>query len=239
MRTIIFYLYFFFYVIFIFPFLPYASYLKKKGRHDKYSDLVENIVRNWAKLLLWAAGAKVKVEGLENIPDRTAVFVSNHQSNFDIPLLLSSLDKPHGMLAKIEMKKIPGVAAWMKEFGCVFIDRDNPRESIKALNEAGEKLEEGISIIVFPEGTRSKCEKIGDFKSGAFKMAFKNNVPIVPVALNGTYKLFEANGNCVRPASVSLKVFPSIETAGMDKARQKVLGDEIKEMIENYIKQEA
>lgn len=148
-------------------------------------------------------------------------------------MLLTSLDKPNGFIAKKEAKKIPFVPTWMDYLGCVFIDRENPREAVKALNEAADKIKSGYSIIIFPEGTRSKSDNMGQFKGGAFKIAEKTRVPIVPVLLDGTYKIMEANKNWMVPGTVNVTILPPIDTTELTKADFKTLGPEIKASLEN------
>ena len=175
----------------------------------------------WAKFLLFAAGVRVTVQGAENIPGDTAVlFVSNHQGNFDIPVLLSSLDKPKGFLAKIELAKIPVIRSWMPKLGCVFIDRANLRQSIKAIQGCVEVLNNGQSMVIFPEGTRSKGPQIGEFKKGSLRLVEKVNVPIVPVTVNGTYKAMESNGNRVMSTDVTVTISPPIYFRRLSKDDQ-------------------
>lgn len=119
------------------------------------------------------------VEGQENIPAGPCVFVGNHRSYYDIPILLTALDAPHGILAKEELEKIPLLNRWMKLLGCVFVKRDDIRASVKALNDATAIVESGRSFVIFPEGTRYKGEEggAGEFKAGAFRIAIKTGCP--------------------------------------------------------------
>ena len=154
-------------------------------------------------------------------------------SYYDIPLLLASLDKPHGILAKEELEKIPLLNRWMKLLGCVFVQRDDLRASVRALNYATAIVESGKSFVIFPEGTRYKGEEggAGEFKAGAFRIAVKTGVPVVPVALTGARALFEGNGNLCHPGSVHINVLPPIRTEGMSKAEQKQLPDAVRQAI--------
>ena len=176
--------------------------------HDK---LVSKYVKEWAQYVLNIAKVKVSVSGLSNIPqDETVIFVCNHQSFFDIPVLLGFLDKPYGLLSKDDIKKIPYINKWMVELNCVFIDRKNPRSAVKSLSVVGDNIDKGYSMIIFPEGTRSKTGEVARFKSGAFKLAISKNVSIVPVALNGTMDVFEGNKHKIRASNVTLEVLPKI-----------------------------
>ena len=161
------------------------------------------------------------------------MFVGNHRSYYDIPLLLASLDKPHGILAKEELEKIPLLNRWMKLLGCVFVQRDDLRASVRALNDATAIVESGKSFVIFPEGTRYKGEEggAGEFKAGAFRIAVKTGAPVVPVAITGARALFESNGSLCHPGSVHIKVLPPIRTEGMSKAEQKQLPDAVRQAI--------
>ncbi|MEG2931291.1 MAG: lysophospholipid acyltransferase family protein, partial [Ruthenibacterium sp.] len=170
----------------------------------------------------------VTVNGRENIPtDRAVVFTPNHQSDYDIPLMLTQLGRVYPLVAKVETLKIPLVRTWMRLFGCVFLDRDNPRQAVAAIKEVGALLTDGTSVVVFPEGTRSKCDTMGEFKSGAFKMAFVAKAPIVPIVIDGSYRAMEANHNLMCPAHITMTILPAVETAQLDRAAQKALPAQI------------
>lgn len=231
MRTVIWFLNFWIYLLRIFPDMLKANKLSETGQMIKLDALLEKVVRNWSQSMLYVAGVKVVVSGLENIPEVPAVFISNHQGNFDIPILLASLDKPKGFVAKIELKKMPFISTWMRHLNCIFIDRGDARQSLTALSNSSEILEGGHSIIIFPEGTRSKGEALGEFKSGAFKMAFKTGAPLVPVSIDGSYKIMEDHGIWIKPGTVRLRILPPIETEGMPKEKARAIGEEIKSLI--------
>jgi len=231
MRTVVWFINFWVYLLRIFPDMLKANELSKTGQKIKLDALLDRVVRNWSQSMLNVAGVKVVVSGLENIPSVPAVFISNHQGNFDIPILLANLDKPKGFVAKIELKKMPFISTWMRHLNCIFIDRKDARQSLTALSNSSEILEGGHSIIIFPEGTRSKGESLGEFKSGAFKMAFKTGAPLVPVSIDGSYKIMEQHGIWIRPGTVKLRILPPIQTEGMPKEKARAIGEEIKSMI--------
>lgn len=230
-RTIIWFIYFALYFITV---LPYTHKLKKMTEQGKIAErdvFMRGMVYRWASRLMKLAGVKVNVKGRENIPEGPVLFVSNHQGLYDIPVLLTSLDKPNGFIAKKEAQKIPLVPTWMDYLGCVFIDRENPREAVKALNAACEKIKNGYSIIIFPEGTRSQSDEVGPFKSGALKIAQKTHAPIVPIRIDGTYKIMEANGNWMIPGTVNVTILPAINTGELSRDEMKNLGSEIRQSI--------
>ena len=165
MRTILWFLYFWLYLLAVEPWLWKVRALKRQGRTEEHDILAGRIIHNWARRLLAAAGARVTVEGLENLPEGTAVFVSNHQSYFDIPLALGYLGDPKGLVSKKEIDRIPFIRQWMRELGCVFLDRENLRASVAALGDASDRVAAGYSMVVFPEGTRTETGEVGEFKA--------------------------------------------------------------------------
>ena len=200
----------FFNLMFLNSKLKKVQKLAKENNIKEHDKLVSKYVKSWANYVLRVCGVDVSVSGLSNIPDETVIFVCNHQSFFDIPVLLGCLDKPYGLLSKDDIKKIPFINKWMVELNCVFIDRKNPRSAVKSLTKVGDNLEQGYSMIIFPEGTRSKTSEVARFKSGAFKLAVQKNVSVVPIALNGTNQVFENNNHLIKPHHVTLKILPKI-----------------------------
>ena len=232
-RTIAMFLYLFGYMIVHYNILRRGERALAAGDMDTVEQINEHIP-HWSRQILHITGVQLLVEGLDNIPKDTAcVFVGNHRSYYDIPLLLAGLDRPHGILAKEELEKIPLLNRWMKLLGCVFVQRDDVRASVRALNDATAIVESGRSFVIFPEGTRYKGEEggAGEFKQGAFRIAVKTGAPVVPVAITGARALFENNGNLCHPGTVRIKVLPPIQTAGMSRAEQKQLPDAVRQTI--------
>lgn len=218
MRTILWFIHFWLYLIGLEPKLWKARRLTRQGKTAEHDALVQAVVGKWARSMISTAGGRVSVAGLENLASKPAVYVSNHLGYFDIPLVLAYLGpvaKP--LVAKKEIQKIPMIRSWMKELHCVFIDRDNPRESMKALQEAEEWVAQGYSMVVFPEGTRSKDGQVHEFKAGAFRIAQKNRVPVVPFVIRDTDKLMPRDSLWIHPAAVSLTVLPAIDTSAFGK----------------------
>lgn len=214
------------------PTMLRAQRLKKNGDDAGAYALAQNEVGSWALLLLRIAGVHVTVTGKENIPkDHAVVFTPNHQGDYDIPLMLTQLDALHPIVAKIETLKIPLVRTWMRMFDCVFLDRKDPRNAVLAIREAEGILRSGRSVVIFPEGTRSRGDNMGEFKNGAFKMAFAAKAPIVPIAIDGSYRIMEANHNLMKPGEVKITILPPVETAGLDRAAQKTMPAQIAALI--------
>ena len=168
-RTIALFVYLFGYMIVHYSVLCKAERALAAGDTETVRQLVKKHIPHWSKGILNVTGVRLSVEGLDNIPkDGPCVFVANHRSYYDIPLLLAGLDEPYGILAKEELGKIPLLNRWMKLLGCVFVQRDDVRASVRALNDATAIVESGRSFIIFPEGTRYKGEEGG---AGEFKAA--------------------------------------------------------------------
>lgn len=206
-RTIIWIIYFILRILILTPALIRVKYLNKQNRIKEKDELTYKTARNWGRDLMRLSGSKIKVTGEENVPkDGAVLFVSNHQSNLDIPILLGFIDKPKAFISKVEMSKMPLLSDWMKYINCVFIDRGNTRESLKAIKEGIRLLKEGYSFVVFPEGTRSKDGTLGEFKPGSLKLATKSRAPIVPVTIKGAIDIMQKDKLVIRPADVELVI---------------------------------
>jgi 1-acyl-sn-glycerol-3-phosphate acyltransferase len=234
-RTIIWFIWFWVSLIFTLPFLLWTKILDKQGKEDKRIKVVNKTASLWSRSVVNLSGAKVTVEGLEDLPEGPVVFIGNHQGNFDIPILLSFIDKPKAFIAKIETLKLPFVSSWMRQMRCVFMDRNDIRQSITAINQGVQYLKEGYSMVIFPEGTRSGSIEMGEFKAGSFKLATKSGVPIVPIAINGSYNIMGKKSLIVKPAEVSIKILKPIETAKLSKEELKTLHDRVYEEIKAVI----
>ena len=192
---------------------------------------------NWfGKKMVRVAGSTVEVKGLENVPqDQPVLVVSNHQSNMDIPVLLGYLNKPIGFVSKAEIKKFPLVSKWMELMNCVFMDRSNRRQSLQAIKDGIEILKQGHSIVIFPEGTRSKGGEMEEFKAGSFHLAVKAGVAILPVTLDGTYKMFEANGHQMKPAHATITISKPITPEQYESMDIKELAKYTQEVVASQL----
>ena len=208
-------------------------------RYDKAGDiesrdrLVFGLVPLWARFV-FEKGTKstVEITGLAKIPnDRAVVFIGNHQGNMDIPLLFGYINKPMTFVAKAELGKIPLLSDWMKLLQCTFIERKSPRKSIQAIHDAAEGVKKGYSQVIFPEGTRSKGGPHHEFKAGSFKLAFMSGAPIVPVTIDGTWRIYEGQKKVKKGQHVKLIIHDPIETAGLSKEEQ----SKIHEMVEKIV----
>ncbi|MBB6716411.1 lysophospholipid acyltransferase family protein [Clostridium gasigenes] len=232
-KTIIWYTYFFLSIPLTIPALIKVKRLEKQGRTDEKVAFVHKFTSNWTRKLLKILNVKVNVHGKENLPkDKNVLFIGNHQGNFDIPIYISCIDIPKGFVAKIELTKMAGVKNWMEYMNCIFMDRSSIRKAGEAIIMGINSLKSGNSLVVFPEGTRSKGDKMGEFKAGSFKLATKSKVPIVPVTMNGSYKIMEGNSNKhLTSATVDIYIHPMIETANLSKEEQAELPEKVKSII--------
>ncbi|MFD3156032.1 lysophospholipid acyltransferase family protein [Haloimpatiens sp. FM7330] len=212
--------------------------LKKYSSKEKYTKYLNTSVYKWANAIVKIVGINLEVVGKENIPNEACLFVSNHQSNLDVPCLIAGLNKPFGFIAKKELVKAPIIKTWMQEIKCVFIDRKNVRESLKAILKGAENLNNGHNMVIFPEGTRSKSSKLGEFKKGSMKLATKAKVKVVPITIDGTYKGFEGNeGFQFKSANVKIIVHQPIEVKGLDREEKNELAEKVKEIIASGLHQ--
>jgi 1-acyl-sn-glycerol-3-phosphate acyltransferase len=230
-RTIIWFLNFTLYqIISSFFWLKY-KYLIKAGKKEQAHQYLHKVTSHWARNMVKMSGTKVDISGLNNIPkEENVLFVSNHQGNFDIPLLLGHLPLSVGFVAKVELKKIPMVRTWMELLHCVFLDRKDPRQSLEAIVKGIGYLKEGYSMVIFPEGTRSKGNEMGEFKAGSMKMAVKSKVKIVPVTIKGSYKILEEKGR-IQSSQVDIVVHEPVDVASLSVEQTKELHHMIQDII--------
>jgi 1-acyl-sn-glycerol-3-phosphate acyltransferase len=176
-----------------------------------------NMARRWAKSLLAAGGVRVSVEGLEKIRrDGSYVIASNHLSYMDTPVVLSNIPVQFRFLAKRGLFKIPFLGTHLARAGHIPVPREDPRAAVKTMSVAAEMLRtRGISMLIFPEGGRSRDGVMRPFKEGAAYIGIKAGVPIVPIALIGTRDVLPFGSGHIRPGRVLLRVGEPIETANL------------------------
>lgn len=188
----------------------------------------------WAKLMLKASGANLTIEGLENLPkEGSALFVGNHQSNIDILVILGVIPFSIGFIAKQELNLVPIMNLWMRIIKCVLINRKNMRDSSASIRKGVEHLKNGYSMVVFPEGHRSKGAPMKKFKSGSFKLSIESGVPIIPVVLCGTYHMLEETGR-IKKADVKLSILPAVQPGIYQNDSQK-LAEDVEKMIRDKL----
>jgi 1-acyl-sn-glycerol-3-phosphate acyltransferase len=176
---------------------------------------VHIIARIWSKSILFVCGIEVFVAGLANIDtSKSYIYMSNHRSNFDIPVLLGCLPIQFRWLAKAELFKIPIFGRAMQGAGYVKIDRTNRESAFKSIDEVAAKMKNGVSVMIFPEGTRSQDGDLKPFKKGGFVMAVDTGAPIVPVILRGTRSIMAKGSWRINPGKVTLSIEKPIDTSG-------------------------
>lgn len=189
----------------------------------------------WAfNQILRATGVKVIVLGEERIPKDTAVlYVGNHRSYFDVLLTYVRVPRLTGYIAKKEMLRYPLLRVWMKNLHCLFLDRDNVKEGLKTILAAVEKVKSGISITIFPEGTRNRVpDTFLPFHDGSFKIAEKGDVPVVPMTIVNSGAIFEDHLPRIKKATVIIEYGEPIYLKELDKETRKHIGSYVSSIIE-------
>lgn len=192
-------------------------------------------------VILWIGGVKVTTIGKENMPKEAALYVGNHRSFFDILVLYVQFDNLTGFIAKDSIEKIPSLRVWMRYLYCLFLKRDDMKQGLKIILQAIDYVKQGISICVFPEGTRNKGEEFSllPFKEGTFKIALKTGCPIVPISINNTAEIFENHMPKMKKTHVVIEYGKPIYPNELDKDAQKHLGATCQKIIEETIKKNA
>ncbi len=205
---------------------------RDSGELEKEREQILNSTTTWGLGIMKKYKITLNVSGLENIPEGPVLFVSNHQGYADIPVFGAVITmKQIGFVAKNTLGKIPVFGEWIRDIRSVFIERDDARSSLKTMEEGTELLNKGFSLVIFPEGTRSRGPEPGEFKKGSLRLAIKSGVPIVPVTLDGSYHVFEKKGYVESGAFVDFHVHPPIETKGLSKAEQNGLAEKVETTI--------
>ena len=212
-----------------------AQKLLAEGKIDEMNNIVCLGTRTISQKLIKLSDSTVNVHGLENIPEGPVLFVSNHQSNMDIAIICGFIDKPKGFIAKKELKKLPLINKWITLAGSIYLDRENPRKSMEGILEGIKTLKNGHSLVVFPEGTRSRGDKMGEYKSGSFKLATKSKVPIVPLTIDGTYRVMEANKILIKPSNINFYVHKPIYTDKLSKEEIAKLPETVEHIIRSKL----
>lgn len=212
-------------------YLPLFWYLGMRGQVKRREAVAWRFAHWWGRVVLRATGSTVKVSGAENIPDGQVIVMGNHQSYFDIMLMLGYINKPLSFIAKKELARLPLISQWMRHLGCLFLDRSQLRQATSVFQQAVEKVQKGWSMVIFPEGTRSHSADMAVFKKGSMKLPMRANVPIVPVSIDGTYKVFEGNGKRIGPAKINLIISPPITTDFYAEAGSGQVAEMVRERV--------
>lgn len=207
--------------------------------HKKYpatADKMSLAIVNWAfKVIKWISGVKTTIIGEENVPkDVPVLYVGNHRGFYDIILTYPRVPRPTGYVAKKEMLNFPLFRSWMRRLHCIFLDRSNPKEGMKSILEAIDCVKSGISICIFPEGTRNKTdETLLPFHEGSFKIADKSGCPIVPMTIVNSSAVFEDHFPIVKKTHVVIEYGTPIILSELSKEDRKGMGAKVQKIIEN------
>jgi 1-acyl-sn-glycerol-3-phosphate acyltransferase len=219
----------FFYVTFI----PWTLFIILTGVPVSFlsPDYLHTYARFWARVGLLLAGVRLTVAGQENLPAGAAVYMPNHQSNFDILALFAGLPVQFRWLAKEELFRIPLFGFAMRRTGYIAVDRSDRKKAIRSMGEAARRISEGTSVIVFPEGTRSPDGTLLPFKKGGFMLAIEAAAPIVPVAIRGSHEVMPKHSQWIRGGHIQVTIFSAVPTAGTTPAGRDALMEAVRQPI--------
>ena len=230
-----------FLIIFLIVSLPIQGILWIVGKFKPWAKKkVSLALVSWAfNVIAFITGVKRTVIGEENVPkDQAVLYVGNHRSIFDIVLCYARVPAPTGFVSKVEIKKVPILNIWMSYLDCLFLDRSDLRKGMQMILDAIERIKNGISIYIYPEGTRNKTdEPLGEFHKGSFKIAQKTGCPIVPVVVNHTEDIFESHFPRLKKANVTIEYCKPIILSELSKEDQKNIDLYVRDIMEKtYLK---
>lgn len=206
-------------------------------RPDIRAKIGQKSVKWGFKAILAVAGVKVRVRGIENIPKEAVLFVGNHRSFFDIPVIYSTVPLQTGFVSKMQVKKVPFLSWWMTCINCLFLDRDDIKQAMQMILSGIELIKKGTSVCIMPEGTRNYEDDLLPFKEGSFKMAEKTGCPIVPIAMWKNDDVFEAQFPKVRAKTVTVYYGEPIRISELEKEDRKRVGMLVRSRIEDMLKE--
>lgn len=188
----------------------------------------------WSRVLLWVTGVKVKVEGLQNIsPEGSYIFVANHLSYMDTPVVLANIPVQFRFLAKGGLFKIPFLGWHLSRAGHIRVPLGNARAAVKTLTAAAQAVrEQGVSLLIFPEGGRSRDGSLGEFKEGAAYIAIRAGVPLVPIGLTGTREVMPYGSAQIHGGRVMMRIGEPIPTSGVTLHERLRLTSDLRERIQ-------
>ena len=200
-----------------------GSLVSGSGRLQHYC------MRRWSRDNLWLSRARVEIEGLENINrSHPQIFVANHSGLHDILSLSAHLPIQFRWIAKKSLFSVPFMGWHMRRSGYIAIDRENPRNAAKSIIEAAAVIAGGVNAIAFPEGTRSRTGELGSFHSGAFSLALRTGVPLIPVTLDGSYRVIVPKTLRVSPGTViRIKIDRPIDLTSYQKTEKRKLMEDV------------
>ncbi len=209
----------------------YGAWSWSVSRRDPDGSRQHAIARRWARRLLSIARVEVEVDGRERLPHPPAVLVANHLSYFDTPVIFAELDLPFRILALDGLFRIPFLGGHLRRAQHIPVVQSDPRAAMRSLLRAAERVKRGESVFIFPEAHRSLSGELQPFFSGAFLLALKAQVPVVPLALVGTREILPPGSHHLRPGRVRLRVGAPIATTGLDSSQAAALAAQARARI--------
>jgi len=203
---------------------------------SRTGNIVHHYARWWAKIQLLVSGVKVKVKGLEYLGKKAPfIYMANHQSAYDIFALLSCLPVQFRWIAKKELFTIPVLGWAMRAANYISIDRSGKRKALESIERAANKIKGGVSVVIFPEGTRSRDGSIQPFKRGGFTLALKSGVPIIPIAIKGSSDVMPRDSLRVRPGEIHITIDRAIDTAPYSLRERDALMERVRGTLETNL----
>ncbi len=230
-------------VLYLIVTLPMVIWFELFHKNDRdFKERISKPMIQWMfRIYISLSGMRLTVSGKENIPDRSVLFIANHRSIFDVIATYAKFERPVAYVAKRSLLKFPLFANWLTYIGTLYFDRDNLRDGVKMLKDAMALTEDGFSVFVFPEGTRSKDDSelpLLPFHEGSFRIATRTGCPIIPVAIHNMADVFEKQFPRLVPRDVHIEFGEPIDPTSFTKSEQKHLGkfvsDRITEMLEKH-----
>ncbi|MGL6174618.1 MAG: lysophospholipid acyltransferase family protein [Cellulosilyticaceae bacterium] len=205
----------------------------------EYRAKIYKCMQNLSRKMIKAAGTTVEVKGKENLPKSgPVVYMVTHKGLYDTPVFATIVDDPCIFIGKEEMKKMPVMGDWFSATGSIFLARDDMKQSLQAILDGIKELKGGQSLVIFPEGTRSKGEEMGEFKAGSFKLATKAKVPIVPIAIQNTHKVLEMSGKAgIAKATVYVNIGKMIDVPNLSSAELKTLPSDVEDYTRKLLEE--
>jgi 1-acyl-sn-glycerol-3-phosphate acyltransferase len=204
---------------------------------DSHGRWQHSCARAWSWLILKTSGIRLNVRGLENIPpNATVIFCSNHPSAMDIPILFVSLPVQFRFVAKRSLFNVPFLGWHLWRSGHIPIEREHRYKAIRSLDQAADRIRAGCPVVLFPEGTRPRDDRLGAFKKGSFYLAIKSGAPVIPITINGSRAVLRPDSLHVRPGAVKVTIHPIIPTSELTLAGIEALSDQVRQRIQSSLR---
>ena len=242
MRSVLIVIFVFFYLLLGLPVLGAMWIIHKFA--PAWADMAQLRLVQWAfRVIIFLSGADIEFIGEENVPkDESVLYIGNHRSYFDIVITYARVPRLTGYIAKNSINKIPSLRIWMKRVHCLFLDREDMRQGLQIILSAIEQMKQGISVCIFPEGTRCTDPDptvVNTFKEGSFKIATKSGHKIIPMAITGTEHIFEEHLPWIKSTKVTLQYGKPIDPTTLSKEEQKHIGAYTQKIIQQMLKEQA